>query len=552
MEQPEDPRSYLNTLARAERAATVEAWDEAATLWARIVAANPVEGRNWTRLAEARYRAADYRGAAEAFEQALRLRDGFPAETAYRIACCAARVGETALAITWLERAWDLGYRHVDRARTDDELASLRDHARFRDLVAFTDMTTLSRDDGWRFDLRLLAREIRRRAYAPFRHSTEHQFDDAVAELHDAIPHLSDAQILTGMMKLLPPLGDGHAGIGLPNDREDLQRTIPLQFYLFEEGLFIIAAEQRYEALLGAQVLQFGERTVEEALAALDPLICRDNDQWPKHVAPSWLRELPILHALGVIPAPDEVVLTVRDDTGTMRIVRVTADSGMLNWQLDVARPAPEGWCFFPQTLTSPLPHYLRNMGKSYWFEYLRDEHLVYFQFNRVLDDPRESLASFCDRLFGFIEHHPVEKLVIDMRWNGGGNTELELPLFSHLIRSRKVNRRGALFVIIGRHTFSAAQNGVSFIDLHTDAIFVGEPTGSSPTFVGETAEFELPYCKARANVSDFLWVGTWPGDFRTWIAPTLYIPPTFAAYRANRDPVMEAILAWSEHLPGW
>jgi sugar lactone lactonase YvrE len=32
--------------------------------------------------------------------------------------------------------------------------------------------------------------------------------------------------------------------------------------------------------------------------------------------------------------------------------------------------------------------------------------------------------------------------------------------------------------------------------------------------------------------------------DYRTWIAPQIYAPPTFAAYRANRDPALEAILA--------
>ena len=33
----------------------------------------------------------------------------------------------------------------------------------------------------------------------------------------------------------------------------------------------------------------------------------------------------------------------------------------------------------------------------------------------------------------------------------------------------------------------------------------------------------------------------------RCWIAPHLYIPPTFVAYAANRDPVLEAILAYEE-----
>jgi hypothetical protein len=125
------------------------------------------------------------------------------------------------------------------------------------------------------------------------------------------------------------------------------------------------------------------------------------------------------------------------------------------------------------------------------------------------------------------------------------------MPLLHRLIGS-KVNLRGRLFVIIGRATFSAAQNLASYLDRHTEAIFVGEPTGSSPSFIGETVEFTLPYSKVRANVSDLFWQSTWPMDYRIWIAPTLYCPPTFAAFRANRDPALEAILSYNEHLPGW
>ena len=51
--------------------------------------------------------------------------------------------------------------------------------------------------------------------------------------------------------------------------------------------------------------------------------------------------------------------------------------------------------------------------------------------------------------------------------------------------------------------------------------------------------------------MSDLLWHTTWPMDHRPWIAPTLYTPPTFASFRANRDPALEAVLAWREHLPG-
>ncbi len=98
--------------------------------------------------------------------------------------------------------------------------------------------------------------------------------------------------------------------------------------------------------------------------------------------------------------------------------------------------------------------------------------------------------------------------------------------------------------------TFSAAQNTVTAIERETKAIFVGEPTGSRPNFIGETIPFELPYSKLRANAADLYWQTSWPDDYRTWTAPDLYAPPTFEAYRRNQDPALEAILAIREQVP--
>jgi len=114
------------------------------------------------------------------------------------------------------------------------------------------------------------------------------------------------------------------------------------------------------------------------------------------------------------------------------------------------------------------------------------------------------------------------------------------------LISNPKVNQNGKLFIIIGRRVFSAAQNAAAYFERFTNAIFVGEPTGSSPNFTGDEVFFTLPYSKMMANVSDVYWQSSTAYDFRTWIAPQIYIEPTFAAYRANRDPLMETILALS------
>lgn len=237
------------------------------------------------------------------------------------------------------------------------------------------------------------------------------------------------------------------------------------------------------------------------------------------------------------------MTLSVRDINGTPRTVVVPAEARATEiWDV---RPFPKGWIGLPETLAQPVPLYLKNRNASYWFEHLPESRVVYCQYNRVLNAPGETLHEFAKRLFQFINDHEVDELVIDLRWNNGGNTALNEPFLHGVIGCTKVNQHGKLFVIIGRRTFSAAQNAATSLERHTEAIFVGEPTGSSPNFIGEGITFMLPYGKVLVSLSDLYWQSGWPRNHRKWITPRLYTPPSFAAYRANRDLAMEAILAY-------
>jgi hypothetical protein len=542
---------FLGTVARAQARTADRDW-AAAELWAAVTAANPVHGDHWARLGEVRFHAQDYAGAREAYEQALRLgvRDTLleaddvpplmPCELAYRIACCAAAAGNGEAAVAALRVALDRGMRDPARVRSDECWRELRADQRVRDMAGIIDADGMSRDHGWRSDLAFLAREIKRLAYAPFAIQPEVEFDRSVAELADAIPGLTDTQIVVGMMKLVRHLDDGHADVNWPKEGTESSRMLPLDLFLFPEGLYVIGAGPGCEHLLGARVERIGGLSVDEAMAALDPIMTRDNEHWLSLKFAALVRFPAILEGLGV-----DDTLTVRLADGTSDEVRLEATT------VKVRRDRyPAGWVALADTVSAPRPLHLRNRELPFWFEYLPAEDLVYFQFNAVRDHPAETFAAFCDRLFGFVEDRVVGRLVIDIRWNGGGNTLLTQRLLHHLIASRRLSRRGALFVIIGRLTFSAAQNTVTAIERETSAIFVGEPTGSRPNFIGERIDFELPYSKVVANVADLYWQTGWPVDHRTWIAPDIYAPPTFDAYRRNEDPALDAILAIREHLP--
>ncbi len=101
--------------------------------------------------------------------------------------------------------------------------------------------------------------------------------------------------------------------------------------------------------------------------------------------------------------------------------------------------------------------------------------------------------------------------------------------------------------MVIGRNTFSAALNTSDEIERRTNAILVGEPTCSPPNFVGESVRVVLPYSRWPISISDLSWQTSYPMDYRVWLSPALYAPPTAEAFRAHRDPALEAIADYWE-----
>ena len=86
------------------------------------------------------------------------------------------------------------------------------------------------------------------------------------------------------------------------------------------------------------------------------------------------------------------------------------------------------------------------------------------------------------------------QNLILDLRFNAGGDGSIFPPMLKTLIEFEIINPEGNIFVLMGRGTFSAAQNLLTEITKFTNAILVGEPSGSKPSFIGEAGWFKLPY----------------------------------------------------------
>jgi Tetratricopeptide repeat/Peptidase family S41 len=393
--------------------------------------------------------------------------------------------------------------------------------------------------EQWRADLHYLAEQMRKRHKNLFHDMTQEQFTNAVSQLDEEIPSLNRHQIIVGLARIVAMVGDGHTSLQ-PYFNPSLGfHLYPLHLYMFKDGLFVRSADSAYASVVGGRVLRIGQLTADEAFARVAEIVNRDNDMTVKDVASDWLTIPEILHGLGIISDVDNASFQI-DQQGKLVEIHVKP----MAWAAAIEEQHQHRWVDARDHAPNPIPLYLKNPHNSYWFEYLKDSRVVYVQYNAVQDKdkPEETVAEFFERVFQFVDANPVDKFVLDIRLNGGGNGYLNWPLIYDIIRSDKVNQKGKLFVVIGRQTFSAATMCAVYLERHTNTIFVGEPTGGSPNGYGDHAPIVLPNSGIRIFVSTLYWQESDPRDRRPWIPPQVAADLTSTDYKANVDPAMRAV----------
>jgi hypothetical protein len=283
-------------------------------------------------------------------------------------------------------------------------------------------------------------------------------------------------------------------------------------------------------------VVQLGRLSADQALKAVEPLCSADGPMGIKAEAPRLLTRPDVLETLGVVKDMNRVPLIVEQSDGNrMTIELAPAQPG---------KDAPADWLSISVHAKEALPLYLRGQTKTYWFDQLPEARLVYFQYNAVTDQKKESLAKFCRRMMAFIDANQVENLAIDLRHNGGGNGLLNRALIRELIRSDSINRKGHLFVILGRNTFSAAMAAATDLQRWTECLFVGEPSCSSPNARGQANPIILPCSGLHVSCASLYYQGALlSSDRRPWIAPDIVAELSSADEANNRDPALAAVI---------
>ncbi|TWI12000.1 S41 family peptidase [Aerolutibacter ruishenii] len=507
------------------------------------------------------YNAKDYGASADAFIAALAVVGENPV-LYYNAASASALAGRTEAAFELLPKATAAGYTNIAAIRADPDLVSLRPDPRFETLLAATERAEQQRKRMWNNPVfatpyqpvldenQRVAGLSRLWSEAKFNFASFDLVPDLdwdalyLATLPDVRAATSTPEYYRVLKRFVAQLRDGHSSIRLPGEVADQLEAQPgVRTALVEGRIFV-------DALLDPALAATGlERGMEIVAIEGQPV-----QAWAKtHITPYQPASTPqdlaartYERALlsGSINRP--ALVTVRDVAGkqrTLSLPRMTAKA-------------------FEEAYWSGPTFQMRMLPGG--IAYVR---ILHFGNSDAADGFRQNFAEIAK----------ARGLIIDVRGNGGGNSDEGYKLLSMLtdrpFRGSRWQTReyvptyrawgrpeatyaeaasqmqpdgtlhydGPVAVLTSARTYSAAEDFVVVFDAMQRGRIVGEATGGS---TGQPLQFSLPgggtarICTKRDSYPDgreFVGVG---------VQPQVAVAPRIADLRAGRDTVLEAGLA--------
>ena len=394
----------------------------------------------------------------------------------------------------------------------------------------------------WQEDLTFLQKTVHEEYPFLFKKVTASDFDTAVTNFYKAIPNMVEHEIVVGFAKIIALFQYGHTRMRL-SDSPVTFHKLPLQLYQFTDGIYITGAQKEFNDVIGVELLEIEGQPIAKVLKAVYPVVPVENEHFFKAYGINMALLPEVLHAQGVVESvKSELEITVEKDG--RRYSRSIAATSNMDFPLQYGEVQPDSEWGSARDLSNS-PRYLKNLDKHYYYEFLPDANALYIRYSQVLDDPSETVAAFYARVFEFLENNTVERMILDVRLNGGGNNYNNKQVITGIIENREINKTGKLYVIIGRRTFSACQNLVNELTNYTNAIFIGEPTAENINFYGDNKKVVLPNSKMPVYLSFAWWQDLPQWENGPYTQPNILVASSFSDYQANKDPVLEKALTF-------
>jgi hypothetical protein len=320
-----------------------------------------------------------------------------------------------------------------------------------------------------------------------FTRISQQRMDELVQRIEARAGEMNQYEFLFALSAIMQEIGDMHSRVIMPYRTE-----LPLRCRIFEDGVFVTALPAALWTNTLEKLVSINGHSIDSIKYRLQLVIQHENPYYFNNLLETALNDPSLLYAAGILPTPGAADIVLQSGDGSNRTIHLTATPvGNTSYTSFPALPAFRRW-------------------EYYWYQYYSDYNTMYVQYWRCSERKDSSFADVNRALFAAIGQLKPAKLVLDLRYNGGGNSAIFEPFLKDA-RKSYLNESGKLYVLIGKRTFSSALINAVQMKKQTRATLVGEPTGGDLNGYGEVRDFVLPNTKATVVYST-RYRETWKG----------------------------------------
>lgn len=158
---------------------------------------------------------------------------------------------------------------------------------------------------------------------------------------------------------------------------------------------------------------------------------------------------------------------------------------------------------------------------------------VFFIQYNVCQDYPDLPVEEFSKQVIKLLQSDKYKKVIIDFRYNSGGNSSLLEPLMDWLATTNL-----KLYGLIGKDTFSSGMMNALYFKEKANATLVGTATGAKVNHYGEIQVFPLPSKRFMLQVSTNYF--SLNPNYESSLLPDIYVATPFEEFIAGFDKEVE------------
>lgn len=405
--------------------------------------------------------------------------------------------------------------------------------------------------EPWQGDIYFLEYELPKLHKNIYHSISKEEYIKKIEQLKIDCENLETEKQTIKIREFVSAIGDAHTSY-----YSKMTEAFPLNLVFLDNGIFVTAAleENRHLvrtnnietkpasveliAINGMPIFEEVERdsnSTKNIYSIFESILSHENESHLNNQLSTCLLDPNILYGAGITSSKENCRMTFKFPDDSEEDIDFQSKSLStfkdLDWVVyyDDNYPADR----------SVLPNYIQYDRETYYGHYYPvPDNTLYILYNSCSNNSEQSFSEFINEQYSNIGIKTIDKVIVDLRNNGGGDSRIIKPLYN-LLDNELSNSQ--LYVIIGEKTFSSALMNAIDLSKKYDGILIGDSTGGKPNHYGEVKHIQLPTGNFISWSTKYFTMI--PGDNSDSLYPDIPIAIESEDFFSYIDPILNYII---------